>query len=73
MKNPIFLLITFTLIVSSIFAEGSWELEKNSNGIKVYTRVTSTSPIKEFKAITTINSDKLRISNIVMKVSNYVN
>lgn len=73
MKNTILIILFTTLFSNFTLAENSWELEKNANGIKVYTRTTASSPIKEFKAITTINADKLKISNILMKINNYVN
>lgn len=71
-KNTTLFILFSILSLNFSLAEDPWELEKNSNGIKVYTRYTSKSSIKEFKAITTINADKLKISNILMKVGNYV-
>jgi hypothetical protein len=50
-----------------------WKLEKNSNDVKVYTRLTTGSDIKEFKAITTIDASKIKIAKVIMNVSDYVN
>ena len=65
----LFLFLVFGLPDSSF----SWELEKNKNGIKVYTRKTDQSSIKEFKAITTVDAKRLRVAEIVARVSDYIN
>jgi hypothetical protein len=51
----------------------SWELEKNKNGIKIYTRSTDQSRIKEFKAITTVNAKRIRVAEIIARITDYVN
>jgi hypothetical protein len=49
------LFILWAVILPSI-AESQWERVKNSNGIEVYVRSVSGSAIKEFKAITEVQS-----------------
>ena len=58
MKRIYFILILIFGCANSLFASESWELEKDEDGIKVYTRMTDKSDVKEFKAVTTINADK---------------
>ena len=57
--------------VSSYLQSGKWKLEKNQNNIKVYTRKTEDSKIKEFKAITTINTSVSTLINVLNDVEAY--
>ena len=50
MKKILF--ITLALISFISFGQEKWELEKDSKGIKVYTRPVKGSDVKEFKAYT---------------------
>jgi hypothetical protein len=65
----IFVLITF----NASFAHGKWELEKNANGVKVYTRDNDNSDIKEFKAVATVFADRFEIARCVSRVGDYPN
>lgn len=47
-----------------------WKLEKDKNGIKVYTQKQSDN-LKAFKAITKTNKSMLELENLVEKVENY--
>lgn len=55
MRNLVLTFLILQFPISSIFSQNNWVLEKNTNGIKVYTRVVSGSDIKEFKA--TVSGD----------------
>ena len=59
MKKILFITLAFISFIS--FGQEKWELEKDSKGIKVYTRPVKGSDVKEFKAYTYINAtpDKL--------------
>ncbi len=49
------IIILFTVFFSSTLeAEGSWQLNKESEGIQVYVRDNPNSPLKVFRGITTI-------------------
>ena len=48
-----------------------WELSKDKNGIKVYTRQYEGSKIKEFKALTTVRSKMGALESLIDKVSEY--
>lgn len=55
MKNLQLLSIAFLLFCSvQINAQSAWILEKNENGIKVYTRIVAGSSLKEYKGETNI-------------------
>lgn len=58
---------------TDIYALADWELEKNANGIKVYTRKNEGDRIKEFKAITTIFASRIKIAEVVTRISDYPN
>lgn len=57
--------------LSSFSAE--WELEKNKDGIKVYTRDVSGSDIKEYKAYATVHSDRITIARVLTRVGDFQN
>lgn len=48
-----------------------WQLKKEDDGIKVYTRSVKNTNIKEFKAATKIHSSSETIFNIILDVGNY--
>ena len=55
-KISILVLFILPLTILPAAAEGQWERVKNSNSIEVYVRPVSGSAIKEFKAITVVQS-----------------
>ncbi len=61
MKTTTFILFYLFLYPHISFAESPWVLEKEKNGIKVWTRKPDNATLKEYKAITTmqISVDKL--------------
>ena len=61
MKNIISTLLFVCLSYSTIFAQGNWKLEKDKDGIKVWTRKQANSNLKEYKGVMVIqsNMDKL--------------
>lgn len=50
-----------------------WTLEDDKDGIKVYTRPTPGSPIKEFKGETIINANYKKLNAIVDNIANLEN
>ena len=48
-----------------------WELAKNKNEIKIYTRQAEGSAIQEFKAITNITAKMKSLESLIDKVSEY--
>ena len=69
-----YLILSLFLIASMLNAQTTeWKLEKNENGIKVYTRKTDEFPIKEFKAIVTLNTDLNTLIKILDNVEDYPN
>ena len=50
---------------------GDWKLRKEKDGIKIYTRNNGNSAIKEFKAITSFNTDISQLVKIINDVEKY--
>jgi hypothetical protein len=56
-KFWLFLFLGIIFFVNTSFIlKADWQLKKNKNGIKVYTKTSENSPIKEVKCITNFNS-----------------
>ncbi len=65
-------IIIYILLASlNTFGQNNWELRKNKNGIKVYTRKTGNSNIVEFKATTVINTKAENILNTLKNAAEY--
>ncbi len=76
------LMIVITIILISGFTPngnkafgplppGEWKLAKDKNDIKVYTRRTSATKIKEFKAVTTVAAPVARLMAVLNNVNEY--
>ena len=63
--------ITKKEITTTFTDSGDWELRKEKDGIKVYTRNNDNSGIKEFKAITSIDADISQLIKIINDVEMY--
>lgn len=61
MRKIIFTLLCISLSYSATYAQGNWKLEKEKDGIKVWTRKQANSNLKEYKGVMIIpsNMDKL--------------
>ena len=64
---------TFLLSPQCFAGNGAWELEKNEDGIKIYTRTVDGENIREFKALTTIAASRKIIAKIIVNINDYVN
>ena len=51
----------------------AWELEKNKDGIRVYTRKVNGYSVKEYKAYGTVNASRLDIARILTRVGDLMN
>jgi hypothetical protein len=54
-----------------VFSQASWEVDKNKDGIVVYTRAEKNSSFKSFKAVATIDASTDEIINILKNVDSY--
>lgn len=74
MKNPFLMILVFFLFVISencFSQEADWELRKNEDGIRVYTRKKEDSKAIEFKAVTSINAPVSNLIRILKDVEAY--
>jgi len=67
--KPVFMSLLFIIIsYTSFSAEPVWKLEKDKDGIKVWTRKQISSNLKEYKAIATIQTS---VDKLVSFLKNY--
>jgi hypothetical protein len=64
------LIMAFLFQYVGVFAQ-DWTLAKEKNGIKVYTRDSKDSPIKEFKAVTIFEANMHVIEKIILNTDTY--
>ncbi|WP_298893822.1 START domain-containing protein [uncultured Psychroserpens sp.] len=67
-KNIIILLFCLPILG---FSQNEWHLKKEDNNIKIYTRDASNSDLKEFKAVTTINTASKHILEELLTAPEY--
>ncbi|OIQ24285.1 MAG: hypothetical protein BM555_07240 [Crocinitomix sp. MedPE-SWsnd] len=61
------------LLICDVSFPADWKLEKNKDGIKVYTRSTNGSEILEFKAICEVSASRKRVAEVVARITDYPN
>ncbi len=74
MKKLAALAVFAALFLASGLAQAKeypWELKKDSNGIKVYTRHVEGSPVLEFKSIMTLDEPQEKVVSFYEKVDRY--
>jgi len=77
MKNiRVFFLRSCFFILLPLYSsrdQQDWELKKEENGIKVYTRYAENSKLKEVRAVTEVKSSLSAIVALLLDVKNYPN
>jgi hypothetical protein len=68
-----FLYLALILFFSAHSFAADWALEKNKDGIKVYTRDVAGSEIKEFKAFGSVKADRIAIARALTRVGDFQN
>ncbi len=68
MKKIILIFLYSFLSYSTVFAQGNWKLEKDKDGIKVWTRKQANSNLKEYKGVMVIPAD---MDNLITFFKNY--
>ncbi len=72
-KTPILSILFIFPFLLPLSTESEWTLEKDTKGIKIYTRAKKDSPLKEFKAITQVNTSLSEMVAYMKQVDNYIN
>lgn len=63
--------LVFLILPFMIFAQDNWALKKEADNIKIYTRNSKDSNLKEFKAVTMINSPLKNILTELLEAPDY--
>ena len=64
------LIYIICFISAAVFAS-DWELEKNRNGVKIYTRSSALSDFKEYKGVVYINASRQQVAKTVLDIRAY--
>lgn len=70
MQRILFILV-LSILSAPLFAQDGWQLERDKNGVKVYTRKTQTSNMKDSRAIAIVNSDSKEVLSILTDFENH--
>jgi len=57
--------------LSTVMAQGKWELKKDENGIEVFTRKAAKGNIKELRVICELDATKVQLINTLEDISDY--
>jgi hypothetical protein len=71
MKKQLSLFTILMFGLSTAFAQNSWELKKNENGIEVYTRNASTGNLKELRVLCELDATKEELISTLQDIANY--
>lgn len=68
------MILSLSLLSSfNVLSQSSWELDKQNNGITVYTRSEKDSNFKSFKAQVLVNAEIEEVCKVLKEVNNYIN
>lgn len=70
-KTLVLLLSIFVFIPFKSFSQNSWEIDKDKDGIRVYTKVEKNSDFKSFKAVMLLKTSTSEILKILKNADNY--
>lgn len=62
-----------TISVANASANNDWALVKEKNNIQIFTKKSSTSPIKNFKGITVVQANISEVFNLLKDIPGYAN
>jgi START domain-containing protein len=71
MKKKFFISSLLLFGLSTVMAQGKWELKKNENGIEVFTRKAAKGNIKELRVICELDATKVQLINTLEDISDY--
>lgn len=70
-KTLVLLLSLLVFISFEIFSQTSWEIDKNKDGIVVYTKFEKDSDFKSFKAVTLVDASTAEITRLLKNADSY--
>jgi hypothetical protein len=71
MRKKIFFVTVLLFEFSLSMAQGKWELKKDENGIKVYTRKAAKGNIKELRVICELDATKAQLISTLEDIAGY--
>ncbi|MHB8206887.1 START domain-containing protein [Mucilaginibacter sp.] len=71
MKKKLCLFTILFFGFSTAFAQNSWELKRNENGIEVYTRNASTGNLKELRVLCKLDATRDELISTLQDIANY--
>jgi hypothetical protein len=70
MKSNYFILI-LVLCFSQAYSQGKWELKKDEDGIKIFTRNAAKGDIKELRVVCELDATKAQLINTLENIEDY--
>ncbi len=71
MKKKLFLFCLFLFGLSTVMAQGKWELKKNQDGIAIYTRKAAKGTIKELRVVCELDATKAQLISTIENIADY--
>lgn len=71
MKKGLIIFSVLIFGVSTGMSQGRWELQKNENGIEVYTRKAATGNLKELRVLCELDATKAQLVSILQNIGDY--
>jgi hypothetical protein len=71
MKKKLLLFFLSLFWLSSVMAQGKWELRKDQDGIAVYTRKAAKGSIKELRVVCELEATKAQLINTLENIADY--
>jgi len=71
MKKLLLIALGLLACLSTVTAQGKWELKKDENGIQVYTRKAAKGNIKELRVTCELNATKTQLVNTLQDINGY--
>ena len=68
--KPILLIIALVSLCGSLRAQGDWKLERNKEGIEIFSRGSVDSRIKSLKAVCTVESTLSQLAAVLLDIKN---
>ncbi|MDB5015674.1 MAG: hypothetical protein JWQ84_506 [Mucilaginibacter sp.] len=71
MKKTLVIFSVLAFLLSTVKAQGSWELKKDERGIAVYTRKAATGNIKELRVVCELDATKAQLISTLQDIAGY--
>lgn len=69
--KKLFLFSVLLFELSAVMSQGKWELQRNQNGIEVYTRKAATGNLKELRVLCELDATKAQLISTLQDIADY--